>query len=176
MTEQLELRYPIGRFTPPAESTPELRAAYIEAIRSLPRQLREAVAGLNDAQLDTPYREGGWTVRQVVHHLGDSHANAFIRLKLALTEDWPAIKPYDQAAWARLPDSLMPIATSLVFIEALHTRWTALLKAMRELDFQRGYNHPETGRQNLAAVLALYAWHGRHHTAHITGLRQRLGW
>ncbi len=132
--------------------------------------------GLSDAQLDTPYRDGGWTVRQVVHHLADSHANSVIRFKLALTEDWPTVKPYDEAAWARLPDSCLPIDGSLVFIGALHARWVALLESMQEADFQRGFNHPELGRQNLATSLALYEWHSRHHTAHITSLRARMGW
>jgi uncharacterized damage-inducible protein DinB len=176
MTDQQALRYPIGRFKPPAANTPEVRAAYIDAIRNLPAQLRAAVARLNDAQLDTPYRDGGWTVRQVVHHLGDSHANSFIRFKLALTEDWPVIKPYDEAAWARLPDNALPIESSLGFIEAMHFRWAALLEAMSEADFARGFDHPKNGRQTLALALAIYAWHGAHHTAHITGLRQRQGW
>ena len=129
-----------------------MRAAQIETLRQLPERLRAAVAGLNDAQLDTPYREGGWTVRQVVHHLADSHANSYIRFKLALTEDWPTIKPYDEAAWARLPDSRMPIDRSLVFIDALHARWVALLESMSEEDFQRGFNHPERGRMTLATT------------------------
>jgi uncharacterized damage-inducible protein DinB len=178
MTEVDEFRYPIGRFKPPAESMPAIRAAQIETLRQLPANLRAAVAGLNDSQLDTPYREGGWTVRQVVHHLADSHANAFIRFKLALTEDWPTVKTYDEAAWAKLPDSALPIDGSLVFVEALHDRWVALLRAMTEEDFLKGFNHPEYeyGRQNLARTLATYEWHSRHHTAHITSLRQRQGW
>jgi len=176
MTDEQDLRYPIGRFTPPAASMPGIRAAQIETLRQLPERLRAAVAGLSDTQLDTPYREGGWTIRQVVHHLADSHANSYIRFKLALTEDWPTVKPYDEAAWARLADSREPIDGSLVLIEALHGRWVALLGSLGEDDFQKGFNHPQMGRQNLAASLALYAWHSRHHTAHITGLRQRQGW
>ena len=176
MTDQDDLRYPVGRFCPPAASMPGVRAAQIETLRLLPERLRAAVAGLNEAQLDTPYRDEGWTVRQVVHHFADSHANAFIRFKLALTEDWPTIKPYDEAAWARLPDSRLPIDGSLVFIDSLHARWVALLQSMSEADFQRGYNHPEMGPQNLAAALALYEWHSRHHVAHITNLRQRMAW
>jgi hypothetical protein len=176
MTEQDDLRYPIGRFSAPAASVPGIRAAHIETLRQLPVLLREAVSGLTDKQLDTPYRDGGWTVRQVVHHYADSHANSFIRFKLALTEDWPTIKPYDEAAWANLPDSRLPIDGSLAFIGALHQRWVTLLDSLSEGDFQKGYNHPELGRQNLATALALYAWHSRHHVAHITSLRTRMGW
>jgi hypothetical protein len=171
-----ELRYPIGRFTPPPASTAQIRAAQIETLRQLPARLREAVSGLDDAQLDTPYREGGWTVRQLVHHLADSHANSYIRFKLALTEDWPTIKPYDQEAWARLADSRLPIASSMALIEGLHERWTALLTSLPEEDFHKGYLHPELGRQELALALAAYSWHARHHTAHITSLRARMGW
>jgi uncharacterized damage-inducible protein DinB len=176
MTDSDELRYPIGRFRPPAASIPSIRAAQIETLRLLPERLRAAVNGLSDAQLDTSYREGGWTVRQVVHHLADSHANSVVRFKLALTEDWPTVKPYDEAAWARLPDSFLPIDSSLVFIGALHSRWVALLQSMPEEGFHRGFNHPELGRQDLATSLALYEWHARHHTAHITSLRARMGW
>ncbi len=176
MTEQDNLRYPIGRFAPPAGSLPGIRAAHIQTLRLLPERLRAAVAGLNDVQLNTPYREGGWTVRQVVHHIGDSHANAYVRFKLALTEDWPTVKPYDEAAWANLPDSRLPIDHSLAFVESLHGRWVALLEAMTDGDFRKGYNHPERGRQDLTEVLALYDWHSRHHTAHITSLRKRMGW
>lgn len=171
-----DLRYPVGRFVAPATSTPGVRAAQIETLRRLPERLREAVNGLNDAQLDTPYREGGWTVRQVVHHLADSHVNSFIRYRLALTEDCPTLKPYDEAAWARLPDNSLPIGGSLTLIEALHARWVALLGAMSEDDFQRGFDHPALGRQNLANLLARNEWHSRHHTAHIIGLWERLGW
>jgi hypothetical protein len=176
MTDQDELRYPIGRFRPSATSMPGIRAAHMETLRLLPERLRAAVAGLNEAQLDTPYRDGGWTVRQVVHHLADSHANAFIRIKLALTEDWPTVKPYDEAAWARLPDSSLPIDGSLVFIDALHARLVSLLKALTEDDFHKGYLHPESGRTSLADCIAIYDWHSRHHVAHITSLRQRMGW
>lgn len=171
-----ELRYPIGRFAPPAGNTPSERAESIETLRLLPERLRAAVAGLNAAQLNTPYREGGWTLRQVVHHVADSHANAYIRFKLALTEDWPTIKPFDEAAWANLADRELPVEGSLAMIEALHGRWVALLKALTEEEFQRGYTHTKMGRQSLAAALALYDWHSRHHTAHITTLRARQGW
>jgi len=177
MTELDDFRYPIGRFSPPASSGPEVRAAQFETLRLLPERLQDAVNGLNDAQLDTPYREGGWTARQVVHHIADSHANAYVRFKLALTEEWPTVKPYDEAAWANLSDSRsQPLDASLAFIAALHTRWTALLETLSEGDFQRGYNHPKMGRQDLTTALAIYAWHSRHHTAHITSLRSRQGW
>ena len=169
-------RYPIGRFTPPAANTAEVRAAHIENLRRLPARLRQAVSGLSDAQLDTPYRDGGWTVRQLVHHIADSHANCYIRIKLALTEDWPTINAYDEVAWANLPDSRLSIASSLSLLEGLHTRWVALLESLTEEDFQRGCVHPENGRMKLATVLALYSWHSLHHTAHITRLRERMGW
>jgi uncharacterized damage-inducible protein DinB len=156
---------------------PGIRAAHIQTIRLLPERLRAAVAGLNDVQLDTPYREGGWTVRQVVHHIADSHAVSFIRMKLALTEDWPTVKPYDEAAWANLADSRsLPVETSLALIAALHARWAALLESLSDADFQKGFDHPERGRVNLARALAMYDWHSRHHTAHITSLRARQGW
>jgi hypothetical protein len=177
MTDLDDLRYPIGRFSPPANSLPGIRAAQIQTLRMLPERLRAAVAGLNDTQLDTLYREGGWTVRQVVHHVADSHAVSFIRCKLALTEDWPTINPYSEAAWANLADSrLLPIDVSMAEIEGLHARWAALLESLSDEDFQKGYNHPEQGRRNLATALAMYDWHSRHHTAHITGLRARQGW
>jgi uncharacterized damage-inducible protein DinB len=169
-------RFPIGRFMPPASSLPGVRAAHIQTLRMLPERLRAAIAGLTDAQLDAPYRDGGWTVRQVVHHIPDSHMNAYVRFKLALTENWPTIKGYDEGEWASLPDSRMPVETSLDLVAALHGRWVALLEALTEDDFQKGYEHPQMGRQNLARVLALYDWHSRHHTAHITSLRARQGW
>jgi hypothetical protein len=172
-----ELRYPIGRFTAPVSSLPGDRAAHIQTLRELPERLRAAVSGLSDSQIDTPYREGGWTVRQLVHHVADSHANAYVRFKLGLTEDWPMVKPYDEAAWARLADShVLPVDVSLAMIEALHMRWVALLEALQDEDFRRGFAHPELGRQDLAKSLALYDWHSRHHTAHITSLRARQGW
>ena len=176
MTELDQLRYPVGRFAP-VENTANARAEHIRIIGMLPKRLCGAIAGLQDAQLDTPYRDGGWTVRQVVHHLADSHANSVIRFKLALTEDWPTIKPYDEKAWAELPDSkTLPLDSSLSFITGMHERWVALLEAMSEADFQRGYVHPERGKQDLATALAIYAWHCRHHTAHITALRARNSW
>lgn len=139
--------------------------------------MRDAVQGLNEEQLDTPYRDGGWTLRQVVHHVPDSHLNAYTRIKLALTEPAPVIKPYDEAAWANLPDTRdVPIDVSLNLLDAVHTRWVALLHAMSDDDFRREYVHPETGRHNLDHLLALYAWHGPHHIAHITTTRQQMGW
>jgi DinB superfamily len=176
MSDLDDPRFPIGRFSPPASSLPGVRAAHIQTLRLLPGRLRAAVARLTDAQLDTPYRDGGWTVREVVHHVPDSHMNCYVRFKLALTEDWPTIKPYDEAAWASVPDSRMPVDISLELVAALHGRWVGLLEALTEDDFQRGYAHPQLGRQNLAQVLALYDWHSRHHTAHITNLRTRQGW
>ena len=173
----LDPRYPIGSFQLPVASSPAMRAAQIETLRRLPERLRAAVSGLSEAQLDTPYRESGWTVRQVVHHLADSHANSYMRFKLALTEDCPTIKAYDEAAWAKLADSrLLPIDGSLAFLDALHARWVWLLEQMTEEEFARGYVHPENGRQSLAHALAIYDWHSRHHVAHITGLRARMGW
>jgi DinB superfamily len=172
-----DLRFPIGRFSPPASSMSGIRSAHIQTLRLLPERLRAAVKDLSDTQLDTPYRPEGWTVRQVVHHVADSHANCYIRFKLALTEDWPTIKTYDEVAWANLADSRwLPVDLSLSFIESLHGRWVALLESLSEEDFRKGFEHPEMGRQNLAKVLAVYDWHSRHHTAHITSLRARQGW
>jgi hypothetical protein len=177
MTDSIDPRFPIGKFNRPASIMPGLRAAHIEVLRLLPECLGHAVDSLNDGQLDTPYRDGGWTVRQVIHHVADSHANAYVRMKLALTEDWPTIKPYEEAAWANLADARsLPVAVSLDLIAALHIRWVTLLESLSGEDFHRGYVHPEGGRQDLAQVLALYDWHSRHHTAHITNLRQRMGW
>lgn len=154
------------------------RRELIDAIARAPNEIRAAVRGLGDEQLDTPYRPGGWTVRQVVHHVPDSHMNAFIRFKLALTEEMPTIKPYDEAAWATLADAKeTPIETSLTLTSALHERWVKLLRAMSPSDFGRKLNHPDWDAPlSLDAILALYAWHGPHHTAHITNLRQRMGW
>lgn len=176
MTESNDPRYPIGRFAPPAVNTAESRAAQIENLRQLPSKVRQAVSGLNDAQLDTPYRDGGWTVRQVVHHIADSHANSYIRCRLALTEEWPFVKPYDEAAWANLADKRLPVEISLSMIAALHARWVAVLESLSESDFQKGFDHPELGRQTLSMAVARYDWHGRHHIAHITQLRERMGW
>ncbi len=175
----MDLRYPIGRFQRPADVTADERAAFIETVAGTPAALREAVRGLDDAQLDTPYRPGGWTVRQVVHHVPDSHLNSYVRFKLALTEREPAIKPYDEKAWAELPDGRSGlVAESLALLDALHARWVYLLRAMTPADFARTVVHPEHPEMpmTLDVMLALYAWHGRHHVAHITALREREGW
>lgn len=173
----MDLRYPIGRFTmggPVAESE---HARMIAEIAATPGALRSSVAGLSRDQLETPYRPGGWTVKQVVHHLPDSHLNAYARFKLALTEDQPTIKTYDEAKWAELSDSQrVPIDVSLDLLEALHTRWVALMRGMDAAHYRRGLNHPERGLMTLSQLLGLYAWHGRHHVAHITSLRAREGW
>lgn len=172
-----DLSYPIGRFTPEATPTPETRAHNIGEIAALPARMRKAVAGLTQEQLSTPYREGGWTVRQVVHHVPDSHLNAYIRCKLALTEDVPTIKPYDQSAWAKLQDTaLTPVDVSLSLLEAIHARWVTLLRSLKAEDFQRQFKHPEIGTQTIDSTVGLYAWHSNHHLAHITGLRERMKW
>lgn len=171
-----DLRYPIGKFVPD-QPTPESRTRHIEGIAALPAQMRQAVRGLSEKQLSTPYREGGWTVRQVVHHVPDSQLNAYIRFKLALTEDVPTIKPYDENAWAKLADSeLTPVEVSLNLLESVHARWVVLLKNMQPKDFERQFKHPESGLHPLDRFLALYDWHGRHHVAHITSLRERMHW
>ena len=172
-----DLRYPIGRFAAPISYTAEWRSEGISSIASLPAALRAAVAGLSDTQLDTPYRPGGWSVRQVVHHLPDSHLNAYVRIKLALTEETPVIKAYDEHAWALLEDSRStPIETSLSLLDAVHDRWVRVMRAMSELDFSRRYVHPATGEHEVTHIVGLYAWHGTHHVAHITSLRARMGW
>src|SRR5690348_8212154 len=178
MTMTVDASYPIGRFTAPATIYPTMRTEAIEEIAAVPEHLRTAVARLTDAQLDTPYRPGGWSVRQVVHHLADSHINAFVRLKLALTEDNPTIKPYNEADWARLVDSRLPIASSLAMLEGLHGRWAELLRTLTTEDFARRWNHPEypDAPRTIDWLLFQYAWHGQHHVAHITSLRQRQGW
>jgi uncharacterized damage-inducible protein DinB len=172
-----DLRYPLGRFDFEHEPTDEERRRFIDQIAEAPLRLREAVRGLSDEQLDTEYRPGGWTVRQVVHHLPDSHLNSYVRFKLALTEEEPAIKPYDEDGWARLEDTrITPPATSLDLLEALHARWVVLLRSLSPEDFQRTFRHPDLGKVSLNKNVGLYAWHGRHHIAHITKLRERLGW
>ena len=173
----MDPRYPIGRFTPDATPTPEARTRNIAEIAALPQRFRNAVSGLSDTQLSIPYRDGGWTVRQLIHHVPDSHLNAYIRCKLALTEDSPTIKPYDQEAWANLADSaLTPAEVSLSLLEAVHRRWVTLLRALTPDDFQRKFNHPETGVQSVDSTVAFYAWHGNHHLGHITALRERMKW
>jgi uncharacterized damage-inducible protein DinB len=172
-----DLRYPTGRNTFDPDVTPEKRAKQIAAIKATPAALRGAVRGLTDAQLNTPYRDGGWTIRQVAHHVPESHMNAYIRFKLALTEDNPTIRAYNEDAWSKLPDvAKEPIETSLVLLETLHKRWITLLESMKQEDFTRPLVHPEIGPVTLDRMLQTYAWHGAHHTAHITGLRARQGW
>jgi hypothetical protein len=172
-----DLRYPIGRWKPEDNVSDELRNAWILDIASCPKHLRQAVAGLNVEQLDTPYRPEGWTVRQVTHHVPDSHLNAYVRFKLALTEEKPTIKPYDEARWAELPDSRTPIEVSLDLLDSLHERWLRLLGSMTADQYRRSFIHPEHGREmRLDNVLGLYSWHSRHHVAHITSLRKRMGW
>ena len=172
----MDPRYPVGKYSPPQEVTPALRQQAISAIAEAPAKLRAAVKGLSEEQLDTPYREGGWTVRQVAHHVPDSHMNAYMRFKWGLTEDTPAIKTYEEKDWAKTPEMRAPIAMSLDLLTALHQRWVTLLRGMRPADFARTIKHPEWGTPSLDTILALYAWHGRHHTAHVTSLRQRMGW
>jgi hypothetical protein len=172
-----ELRYPIGPEPPLPGNARAERAANIAIIESLPDRVRDAVRSLTDGQLDVPYRAGGWTVRQVVHHLADSHLNGYMRVKLALTEEAPTIKPYDEAAWARLVDSRLPIAASVAILEGVHARWTALYRGLDDLAFARTFQHPERGESiSIERHLHIYAWHSRHHVAHITALRQREGW
>lgn len=168
------LSYPIGEFDLANFTS---REANLQTIRELPSKVAAAVEGLSDEQLDTPYRPGGWTVRQTVHHIADSHMNSQIRFKLALTEDSPpTIKPYYEERWAELGDSKLPVDVSLRLIDAVHTRWVALLESLSEADFASIFIHPETGAWTLDEALALYAWHSLHHTAHITRLRERMAW
>lgn len=171
-------RFPIGRFTPKkAPLTPEERERHIRSIEEHPAALRAAVYGLTDAQLDTPYRDGGWTVRQVVHHVADSHLNSYQRFKLALTEDNPTIRTYDQTTWAETHEArTAPVEVSLALLEALHRRWALFLRSLAPADFGRTMEHPEIGSITVDFLLELYGWHGPHHTAHVTGLRERMGW
>jgi hypothetical protein len=171
-----DLRYPIGQepaFEPISTAT---RENSIEAIAQLPASIRAAVDGLSDAQLDTPYRPGGWTVRQLVHHVADSHLHAYLRLKWALAEEGPTIKPYDERTWAELPDSAMAVAVSLGILDGIHARWVALYRAMNAAQFARTFHHPERGPLTLDHHLHIYVWHSRHHVAHVTELRRREGW
>jgi len=174
----MDARYPVGRFTFDAPTTPERRASWCAEIAEAPRRLRAAVAGLDDGQLDTSYREGGWTVRQVAHHLADSHVNAYVRYRLGLTADGPRITPYDEARWAELADARSaPVDTSVRLIEALHERWVTLIRATDPEDFARHLVHPEhADGLSLDKLVALYAWHGRHHVGQIEHLRDRRGW
>lgn len=170
-------RYPIGPFTPPSVFTPELRREYIEQIAAVPGRLHAAVDGLSEGYLGHPYRDEGWTVAQVVHHVADSHLNAYIRFKLAVTEDSPPIKAYNEALWAQLADAVATdVRGSLALVAALHGRWVAFLRSLDPEQFQRTYVHSAMGPVALDHALALYAWHSRHHVAHITALRERMGW
>jgi hypothetical protein len=172
-----DARYPIGKFSFEGTIDASQRAKWISEITSQPVKLQEAVKGLSDTQLDTPYREGGWTVRQVVHHVPDSHMNAYIRFKLALTENHPNIKPYDETAWAELADSKLPVEVSLRLLGAVHERWVVLLNSLTEADFEKTYFHPESQKTFvLKNVLGLYAWHGNHHIAHVSELKKRMNW
>jgi hypothetical protein len=171
-----DARYPIGNFEKPVEVLPGELETAIAALAEAPGLLRNAVGGLSAAQLNMPYREGGWTVRQVVHHIADSHMNAFIRVRLALTEDWPTVKPYDEKAWATLHDALAPVEWSLEIVEALHARWVMMLNSLTPEQWERGCLHPERGRLTVATLTLMYAWHAKHHTAHITHLRVREDW
>ena len=170
-------RYPIGKFNYEGAPNEQQRQKLIEDIAQTPAALRAAVKGLSPEQIETPYREGGWTVRQVVHHVPESHMNAYIRFKLALTEDEPTIKPYEEDRWAKLPDvQITPLEVSLSLMELLHDRWVRVLKAIKPEEWKRTFKHPELGVVSLEKNLCLYSWHGRHHVAHITELRKRMNW
>ncbi|MGA9390664.1 MAG: putative metal-dependent hydrolase [Candidatus Sulfotelmatobacter sp.] len=172
-----DLRYPIGKFTYQTPLTETQKQKDLDAIEQAPANLRLAVQGLSDQQLDTPYRPEGWTVRQVAHHVPDSHINAYIRTKLALTEDEPTIKPYAEDRWAHLADTQnTPVEVSLALLASLHTRWVRLLRSLKAEDWKRTFRHPERGVMDLEETVAMYAWHSRHHVAHVTSLRQREGW
>ena len=172
-----DLRYPVGKFRFPETVSAADRARFLDEMAETPARLRQAVAGLNDEQLDTPYRPGGWTVRQVVHHVPDSHMNSYVRCRLALTEEQPTIKPYHEDRWAELRDARsLPVDVSLGLLESLHARWLDLLRSLGEADWKRAFHHPELGPVTLEKNISLYAWHGRHHVGHIMGLRERMGW
>jgi hypothetical protein len=172
-----DLRFPVGKLQRPESLSEAQRREMIATIAALPSRMREAVGDLGKEQVETPYRPDGWTVRQLVHHVADSHMNAYVRLKLGLTEDNPTIKPYEEARWAELADTAAtPVETSLALLEALHERWTHVLRSMTPADFARRLTHPENGPMTLDGLLATYDWHSRHHLAHITSLRQRMGW
>jgi uncharacterized damage-inducible protein DinB len=172
-----DLRYPIGKFHYDGALSAEQKQTYLDEIAQTPAKLRTAVKDLSDAQLGTPYRDGGWTVRQVVHHVPDSHLNSYVRFKLALTEDEPTIKTYAEDRWAELPDTkATPIVVSLTMLDALHDRWIRLLRLLGPEDWKRTFRHPDLGPMTLEKALAMYAWHGKHHVAHITSLRERNGW
>lgn len=170
-------RYPIGKFSVDGSLTPQKKKQYLDDIEQTPACLRAALQELSDAQLDTPYREGGWTLRQVAHHMPDSHMNSYVRFKLALTEDEPTIRPYMEDRWAELPEAKNgPVEVSLSLLELLHQRWMLVLRGLTDVDWKRSFRHPELGLMSLEKTLALYAWHGRHHVAHVTKLRDKMGW
>jgi hypothetical protein len=172
-----DLRYPVGKFDFPLSVSAQDLTGFIDQIAETPSKLRAALAGLSESQLETPYRPGGWTVRQVAHHVPDSHMNSYVRFRLALTEDEPVIKPYEESRWAELSDArAMPVEPSLVLLESLHARWVPLLRSLSDAEWKRSFRHPELGPVRLEQNAALYAWHGRHHVAHIAALRQRMGW
>lgn len=172
-----DLRYPIGKFHFDGPLTEEQKRKSLDDIVGTPANLRSAVEGLSPQQLDTPYRPGGWTVRQVVHHVPDSHLNSYMRFKLALTEEEPTIKPYAEDRWAELADTKQtPVDVSLTLLDSLHDRWVRLLRSLTPEEWKRTFRHPDLGPMTLEKTLALYAWHGRHHVAHITALRERQGW
>ena len=170
-----DLRYPIGNWSTP-DADPVVMAALVDDIAAAPARLRAAIAGLDASQLDTPYRDGGWTVRQVVHHVADSHMNAYVRVKKALTEPGTPIAAYEESLWATLPDSRLEPEVSLQLLDALHVRWVTTLRALTPADWEKTYTHPAMGPVTLRTALGIYAWHGKHHTAHVTGLRERNGW
>lgn len=172
----MDLKYPIGKFQFDGEITESVIKDWINEIEELPRLLIDAVKDLDKEQLDTPYRSEGWTVRQVIHHLADSHMNAYVRFKLALTEETPVIKTYDEAKWAELSDYNLPIEISLSLLDALHRRWTNLLRNLNSGDLEKTFIHPDSGEVSVGKNIGIYAWHGRHHLAHITSLRSRNGW
>ena len=172
-----DLSYPIGKFTFEGQTSEGQRQEFVDQIEQTPAKMRNAVEGLSAQQLDTPYRPGGWTVRQVVHHVPDSHMNSYVRFKLALTEMEPTIKPYHEDRWAELEEARSaPIEISLSLLDSLHKRWVLALRAIKAEEWKRTFRHPELGLMSLEKNLALYAWHGRHHVAHITSLRERMGW
>ena len=172
-----DLRFPVGKFHYQGSVNDQQKQAFLDEIEQTPAKLRAAVRGLSDSQLDTPYRPDGWTVRQVVHHVPDSHLNSYVRFKLALTEDEPTVKTYAEDRWAELSDTkATPIEVSLLLLESLHDRWVRLLRSLTAEQWKRSFRHPELGPMTLERTLALYAWHGRHHIAHITELRKRMAW
>jgi uncharacterized damage-inducible protein DinB len=172
----MDMKYPIGKFQFNGEITNSVTKDWINEIEDLPRLLGDAVKDLDNEQLDTPYRSGGWTVRQVIHHIADSHMNAYVRFKLALTEEKPVIKPYDETKWAKLSDYKLPIDISLSLLEALHKRWTNLLRSLSPADMEKTFIHPDSGEVSVSKNIGIYAWHGKHHIAHITSLCSRKGW